>query len=165
MRKIQKGQTLIESLVALAVIITILSAIIIVITVSLYNSQFVRDQNIANKYSQETMEFIRGEQASNISKFSGYSGSGYCINGTNIVNTAVCGGANIGNMHQEIEFRKIDAENKCDAAASTASGAELTRVIVTTSWNSSKCGSDPANRFCHSSKVESCLPYKTGVTP
>lgn len=170
--KKQKGQTLIEALVALTIIVTVIAAISIVIVASLYNSQYVRDQNIANKYSQQGMEFVRGLQQRNITEFAAFSGSGYCINssgdGISDSTDPFCdiNNANVGNMNRVINFEKD--ESTCNPTPIPpgffgANTPKLSKVTVITSWTTSKCSG--GTTFCHTVTVESCLPYSTGVTP
>lgn len=159
------GQTLIESLVALGIIIVVMSAIGVVIATSLYNSQFVRDQNLANKYSQQGMELIRNIQQGDISSFASLDGNGYCIDGALILPSSdpKCSNdlANIGNMYRRINFDKDEVT--CNPGGALPNQPQHTKVIVITSWTSSKCSSGV--KYCHDSAVESCLPYTSGINP
>lgn len=58
MRK-EKGQSLIEVLIVLAITAIMVGALIIVILTGLKNSQYAQNQNKATKYAQETIERIR----------------------------------------------------------------------------------------------------------
>ena len=60
--KLQKGQTMIEAIVALVTILLIVTAIAIVIVNGLYNSSYIKNQNEANKLAQQGMEFVRNIQ-------------------------------------------------------------------------------------------------------
>lgn len=57
--KKEKGQSLIEVLVALAVAIVVVLALVRVTTTSVRNAAFARNQALATKYAQETIEKIR----------------------------------------------------------------------------------------------------------
>lgn len=57
--KKQRGQTLLETLLALGVCVIILSAITVIVISSLNSTQFTKRQNLASQYAQEGMEVVR----------------------------------------------------------------------------------------------------------
>ncbi len=57
--RIEKGQSLIEVVVALGVAVAVLVAITSTVLTSLYNSQFSKNQNLATLYGQQGMEIVR----------------------------------------------------------------------------------------------------------
>ncbi len=59
MKRKTKGQSLIEVLIALSVVVLVLLALIAVTTVSVRNSTFAKNQSLATKHAQETIEKIR----------------------------------------------------------------------------------------------------------
>ena len=73
-----KGQTLIETLIALAVAIMILSSVVVTVLVSLNNAQFSKNQNLATQYAQEGMEVVRGIRNGSWTDFSSKSGD-FCL--------------------------------------------------------------------------------------
>lgn len=151
----QKGQTIIEAVVALTTIMLILTAISVVVVSSIYNSQFVRNQNLANKYSQQGMEFIRNMQANDIGQFASYNLITTCIDEiTSTLTTQNCNEVNAGGTHVRTIQLNQDV-SPCNTGE--------TRVTVTTKWSSSKCPS--TNTFCHSSILSSCLPYVGSAAP
>lgn len=148
--KHQRGQTIIEAVIALTTIMLILTAIAIVVVNGLYNSQFIRDQNLANKYSQQGMEFMRNMQQNDISQFGSYNLVTLCIDEeTSTLTAEGCTEVNAGGTH----IRTIQLNQN----VSPCQQGE-TRVTVTSSWSSSKCPS--TNTFCHASTLSSCLPYQ-----
>ncbi len=153
--KNQKGQTIIEAVIALTTIMLILSAISIVVVSSIYNSQFIRNQNLANKYSQQGMEFVRNMQQNDIQQFASYDLITTCIDeNTSTLTTENCTSVNVGGTHvRTIQLNK-DVSPCRDGE---------TRVTVTSKWSSSKCPS--SNSFCHSSILSSCFPYAGNATP
>ena len=145
-----RGQTIIEALVALSIILLVITSISVVIISSLYNSQFIKEQNTANKYSQQGMEFMRSFQKNNLDQLVILASGTYCISGDALM---PCGTPQIlGNHNRIIDLTKD--------ALPCATG-EM-RVTVTTSWASSKCAS---GTYCHESEITSCLVYNSGVTP
>jgi len=55
----QAGQTLVEMVVAIAVLIVVILALLSITTTSIRNASFSRDQVLATKYAQEAMEKVR----------------------------------------------------------------------------------------------------------
>lgn len=157
--KKQTGQTLIEAIIALATILLIITAISIVIVNSLHNSQFIKNQNEANKYAQEGMEFIRNLQRNDLATFVSLSPnqtnqvSMYCIdNVNNALTQENCDGTTVNTGESHIRTIVLSSAGGC------AEGTEI-NVMVTVSWLSTKCPVD--NRFCHKSQLVSCMPYVT----
>jgi hypothetical protein len=156
----QKGQTIIEAVVALMTILLIITAIAIVIVNGLYNSQFIKSQNEANKLAQQGIEFVKNIQINDLGTFAdlvldddgiSISSSTFCIdeqnntltsNGcvTEVVNTA-------SYFNRTITFFPPGAE--CNSTE--------VKVTSTVSWSSTKCPS--TKRFCHESKLVGCLPF------
>lgn len=154
----EKGQTIIEAIVALAAIFVIVTAITIAIVNAISNSQFVKNQNLANKYAQQGMEFVRGIHADNIEEFQILTGGyAYGENDLGLIpgETSV---VNIGNSHiRNIFF--TDDEQPC--LNDDGSSINLKKVTVTVKWSSGKCSSD--DRFCHDTSIVSCIPYERDV--
>lgn len=59
MKKQEKGQTLIETLAALGVVVLVILALIMVTTISIRNATFAKNQSLATSYAQEAIEKIR----------------------------------------------------------------------------------------------------------
>ncbi len=156
MQKTQRGQTLIEAMVALVVILMILTAISIVIVNGLYNSRFIKNQNEANKYAQQGIELVRNIQKNDLNTFKTFESSiapYLCIDEANSTLTSTnCSdtGVNTGTSYNRtIEFSPPGGE--CDST-------DL-KVTVTVRWSSTKC---PASTtFCHKSVLVSCMQKST----
>lgn len=147
----EKGQTIIEAVVALATILLIIAAIAIVIVNALYNSQFIKSQNMANKYAQQGMEFVKNLQQNDLTSFAEKYVSGtYCIDTTVTpsVLTSLCDTINAGTPKRTISF--IRGSSECSAIE--------TKVTVIVKWSSTRCSS--SNTFCHKSELVSCMPYQ-----
>jgi type II secretory pathway pseudopilin PulG len=158
MKNSQKGQTIIEAVVALVTILLIITAIAIVIVSGLYNSSFIKNQNEANKYAQQAMEAVRNVQSNDLVLFRTVATTPglYCLNeADNSITNQNCteGVINLaGNFNRVITFSN---DTKCN---SSVQGTEATKVTVVVSWISSKCPS--SNTFCHKSELVSCMPYR-----
>lgn len=78
----QKGQTLVELIMAVAVGTVIVTAIVAITTLSLRNSEFAKTDIQATRYSQETIEWLRIERDKNWTTLFGKSGVNaqtYCL--------------------------------------------------------------------------------------
>ena len=139
-----KGQTLIEVLVALAAAGVVITAITAVVTTSLSNAQYIRDQNSATNYAEQGMEIIRHLRDSDIASFRSYSGD-YCLGkgqtslGTNQSNC----GINVDNFERAVS---IDQSPGC--------AANVAKVTLTVSWTDGRCIN---NANCHKIPLVTCL--------
>ncbi|MFH0863899.1 MAG: hypothetical protein V1858_02345 [Candidatus Gottesmanbacteria bacterium] len=82
--KKNKGQFLIETLIALAASILIISGLVTAVTSAVKNAQFSKNQALATKYATEGMEWVRSQRDQNWSTFYPLSttsspGNRYCI--------------------------------------------------------------------------------------
>jgi len=62
MKKQESGQSLIEVLAAIAVIVLVILALITATTISVRNTTFSSKQSLATKYAQETIEEVRASR-------------------------------------------------------------------------------------------------------
>ena len=84
----EKGQTIIEVLVALGASVAIIAAVTIAVTSALSNSLYNKNQNLATQYAQQGMEIMRQMRDSDWSSFSALSGNPaqYCLDYGQILN-------------------------------------------------------------------------------
>jgi Tfp pilus assembly protein PilV len=147
-----KGQTLIEVLAALGIVIIIITALTGVVITSMSNTRFSKDQSLATQYAQEGMEIVRQKRDNNYADFRGLTGT-YCL-GTSTALDPDCSDANITENGNSFLRKVTITQDGC--------GANVARVMVLASWQDSKC---PAgNTFCHASRLESCLSTVNPVT-
>lgn len=156
----EKGNALLEAIVAMAVILIVVSSIATVITLGVNNSTFVKNQNLANKHSQDGLEKIltihkrnttipvesgSGTNSLNISELGGT----YCFGEDDVLYTESPCDPNIdGIFVREATF----AQGKCGEDESFVGGTEIS---IDVSWVSGRC---PENdRFCHAAKLASCI--------
>ena len=145
------GQTIIEATIALTSILLTLAAISIAISTSVSNSQFIKQQSQASKYSQEGMEQLRYERNSSPANFFAREGI-YCMNEDGSLTTGSCTSANIvSTFKREAEFIQI-LNIEC---------GDSTKVAVSVYWASGKCSL--ANTFCHKSQLVSCFADQSGT--
>ncbi len=163
---LQKGQTIIEAVVALMIILLIITAISIVIVNGLYNSKFIKNQNEANKLAQQGIEFARDLQSNNLGSeaeagsFIYYVKQNvpyYCLDTTTNSLKPDCNptGVNTGTSYNRTLYF-TQSDGNCQKPEDTPGKSVL--VTVDVKWSTSKCPSN--NTFCHESKLQACLPFE-----
>ncbi|MFH1187169.1 MAG: hypothetical protein V1697_03295 [Candidatus Levyibacteriota bacterium] len=146
--KNQKGQVLIETLIALGVAVLIIAAIVTIVIASLNNSLVARSQDLASGYAKQGMETVRNIAKTNWNSFFAMDSINYCLDKDSTSPTAedVNGcGQNVDRFSREItiEHDSVICQN-------------YSRVVVIVSWTDSKC-TDADNLFCHEVNLESCF--------
>ena len=152
MKKIQRGQTLVETLSALAIISIVIVAIATSVTTSLSNATFNQNQTLATKYAQQGSEIVTEIRDTSFASFLNYSGT-YCLGSGQTALGAVqpsgCTATNIGST-----FIRSVQITQAGCAANVA------KVVVTVSFTNSKCQS---GAYCHSQADTFCLSTKNPV--
>lgn len=159
--KKQNGQTLLEVLLAFSVLILVLSAIIIGVTTSLSNTQYTKNQNLANSYAKQGMAVVRQLRDSSWPNFSSKDKVNYCLAQENPMKlvelTSTDCGQNVGIFSREVTIER----NLPDCSAGSPPTPTPTpvptarKVTVTVSWSDSKC--PVGNPRCHNVKLISCF--------
>lgn len=153
--KNQRGQTLLEVLLALGATLLVVGAITTVVISSLNNAQFTKNQNLANNYAREGLEVIRKIRDSDWTEFRLYSNS-YCLSNvsSHIDLLPLAAGANCGPNLLGIFSRQVDLTHT--TTPECADGNSISSLVkVTVSWSDGKCPS--GNIFCHKVGLISCL--------
>lgn len=171
-----KGQTLIEMMVAFSALVIILTAAVTAIVASVNNATFTKNQNIANKIGQEGIENVRNSIKSNFVDLDTRADGIYCMPTTL---AAMIGGAcNIALPSNLIDdsgstfVRQISLLTTSGTAGSCPTCARCSAVAtdpatgnpveyfgreitVTVKWGSGKC--PVANPYCHSADFVTCF--------
>ena len=150
----EKGQTLVEALIALGVAIVIISATVISVISSLSSTQFTKNQNQANHFAQEGMEIVRGIRNSSWVSFLNLSSTYYCLSTSSATLTPRGAGGCTQNIG--IFVREVVIEHSSPSCIGTS------RVTVNVSWSDSKC-TDSSNTFCHKVTLISCFGNNNAV--
>lgn len=150
----QRGQSLIEVLIALAAAVAIVAAIAVAVITSLSNVEFTKNQNLATQYSREGIEIVRQMAKDNWTSFSNLNSVNYCLaQGSTTLTVMNAGGCG---KNVSIFVRQITINQN----AISCSGS--TKIISSVSWSDSKCLI--GNIFCHQVSVESCLAKINTIT-
>ena len=141
--KNQKGQSMFEVVLALFIITMIIVAVVILSTNSISNSLFSRNKTIANRYSQEAIEWLRQEREADFALFKTHinlpvvnTSNTFCLQSplstTTWSNTGACSSAEIVATStiftRQVTFTKIGIPG----------GQTVYEASVTTSWSDSK---------------------------
>jgi Tfp pilus assembly protein PilV len=158
----QKGQTLLEILLAFSVSIVVLSTLIFGIIVSLSNTQYTKNQNLANSYAQEGMAVVRQIRD-----------SGGNLKDSYTTNTAYCLGQDTMELKEltlpdqncwaqspvgGIFSREVKFEHESSSCCNTQTCADNIRGSKGTlkvSWSSNKCPVDAP--LCHDVELITCF--------
>lgn len=172
----EAGQTLLEILLAFSASILVLSAVILGVITSLSNTQYTKNQGLANSYAQEGMAVVRQIRDSSWSKFSTYkltdleSNTRYCINKDleikEVSYSANCTGKDsLGNdlavgmdgiFSREVMFEHNSSSCCPDNTQTCDPNVRGSKTTVTVSWFDNKCPSG-ANINCHSVELITCF--------
>lgn len=79
-----KGQSLFEVVVAIAISALVIGAIVSLATISIRNSTYSKNQSLASGYAQQATEWLRGQRDTNIANFIAKAGpqngtTTYCL--------------------------------------------------------------------------------------
>jgi hypothetical protein len=185
----QKGQGLVEALVALGAAVVIISAITVAVVTAVNNADFAKYQNLATDFAKQGMETIKQQSQLNWNDIATYSGTGanpwWCLpQGTTDLyphDAASCLSVNVMNKFaRDVTFTKVPPNPNCPTDSPCCiKGAAIidcanpesnlllcpTQVSVAVKWTDGKCSTDPnsVDYFCHSVKLDSCLQdiYRT----
>ncbi|MBI3984615.1 MAG: hypothetical protein HY344_01545 [Candidatus Levybacteria bacterium] len=143
----QKGQSLIEAIVALSAAVLIISAIAVAVLTSVGNSDYSKNQNKATLYAQEELESLRESSEISWSNFSSQGSGIYCVGSNEVLESSVsnCSTANLDNYY----IRQVDLYD-----FNTSGCTNSRKVRVSVFWSDGKCQS---GQFCHNVVLESCF--------
>lgn len=148
----QKGQTLVEALIALGVATIIVSAMAVAAITAVNNADFSKYQNQATHYAQQGMEILRQKSQISWSDFVSHAGTvTWCLD-QNTTTLRDSGAApctkNIDNFFvREVEVNLESTSNSpCE---------NNVQANVSVSWTDGKCGSSTV--YCHNVILNSCI--------
>jgi Tfp pilus assembly protein PilV len=148
----QKGQSLIEALIALGAAVVIISAITVVAVNAVSNSDFARYQSLATGLAQQGMQVVQQKSQLDWNAVATYSGTWCLPQGTTDFYPAY-GGSTCPVNAMDKFVRQLNFDNSC--------GANARQITVTVKWTDGKC-LGTAN-FCHQVTLNSCIAdiYRT----
>lgn len=164
--KEQKGQTLLEILLAFGVSVMVLSAVILGVTTSLSNTQYTKNQGLANSYAQEGMAVVRKIRDAGWNDFKNLKdfllmNTVYCLDQNSTIlrdpSPALNCGQNVGIFSREVKFDHNKSSNGCcsDNSLNCSTGTAGSKTTITVSWSDSKC--PVGNSRCHKAELITCF--------
>lgn len=131
--KIERGQSLFEVVVAVAISALIVTAVVAMATNSIQNSSYSKDKTLASGYIEETMEWLRQERDSNPEVFieKVLSGSFYCL--PDLSWPVTVSNCSDNDFISGTKFKRTLTVISCNECES-----EVRRVEVSVSWDDSK---------------------------
>lgn len=159
MKKTQKGQVLVEAMVALGAAVVIVGVIAVVVVNSLNNSEYAKNQNLATQYSRQGLQLVRELTETNWVQFKNLSGW-YCLYNDNSTITPLdvsdregkpASDANSCKWTDYIFNRRVSIIQ--DSGECSTGNAKVSVVV---GWNDAKC-TDGDDLYCHRVQVDSCF--------
>ncbi len=120
------GQSLFEVVVAIGIVSAILVGVMSLATHSISNSTFSREQALAQTYTQEAVEWLRGQRDADWDTFIGHAsstGTAWCLQTLSWDNSGACGVSETisgTNFRRQVELSIISMDE--------------IEVVVGTSW-------------------------------
>jgi Tfp pilus assembly protein PilV len=146
-----KGQSLVEVLVALGVILVVATSLSGVVITSMGNVRISRDKSLATQYAQDGLEIVRQIRDSDYAAFQSITSGTYCLAKDSIILEPDCSAANVDNFLRKITITQ------------SACAVNIARVSARVSWRDSRC--PPSNSFCFNSQLDTCLSAVNPVPP
>jgi len=171
----QKGQSLVEALIALGVATLIISAMAVAVISSVSNSDYSKYQNQATHYAQQGVDVLRQASQSDWAKFikpppNGYSGIG-CLSDpdpdtnqftpTQLANCDLQSAITKPNVGPNF-IRQFNLTKGVDNAACNVACGNSYCGEVNVYWNDGKCPS--TGLYCHKVTLDTCID-NTNSTP
>jgi Tfp pilus assembly protein PilV len=134
--KIQRGQSLFEVVVAIAISAIIIVTIVALVTNSIRNSTFSKNQSLASNYAQQATEWLRGKRDEDVTQFVAKTGTSttWCLDSLPddlaAVRATACSEDDVitnTNFIREVKF-----------ATTTSTGKTLIEADVAVSWDDSQ---------------------------
>ncbi|KKR09835.1 MAG: hypothetical protein UT38_C0019G0003 [Microgenomates group bacterium GW2011_GWA2_39_19] len=133
------GQGLFELVVAMGIGVLVMTSLVKLITVSIKNTTFAKNQSLATRYAQEGIEWIRGQRDVSWSTLLTYSSDDanptWCINTLNWNTHSVCSST----ISSTIFSRKLTLDKTSN------SNVDLIEATVVVDW--------PDGNITHNSRV------------
>jgi Tfp pilus assembly protein PilV len=143
-----KGQGLIEALVALGAAVIIISTIAIAVVTAVNNSDFSKNQNLAKTYAEQGLESIRTQARQNWASFYTLPLGSYCLpeGRVEISGNPETSGCNVNVNNFFVRTITL---------SSLGCSAQGRKALVEVAWTDGKCSA--TDDYCHEALLETCL--------
>ncbi len=164
----QKGQSLVEALIALGVATIVVSAMAVVAITAVNNADFSKYQNLATHYAQQGIEIVRQQSQTDWNAFSsqvgGSPGKLYCLDQDktelDLPPLGSCA-KNINDQNNKPFFVRDVTLTQLSYIPNLTPGPAypacngIVQATVRVSWTDGKCSS--ATDYCHKVSLKSCF--------
>ena len=151
-----KGQSLVETIVALSIAVIVITAITTVVIKALNNADYAKTQNQATQYAQEGIEQLKNFAVTNNATLAGVATGEYCwdeIFNFTAGHIKTVGSGNPTGCTTVGEIFKRTAVKS--AGTVSCKDATNTNIGVKVYWSDGRC-KDATNLYCHSIAVYTC---------
>jgi len=149
----EKGQSLVEAIIAMTAAILIVSSIVAAVVTSLNNAQFSKYQNLATQYAQEGIEVVKNLSVANWSSFYSLTSTDYCLpEGSSVLTVVAPCEPNVYQVGSTFIFKRSIKLERDNADCSSVG----TKVTSTVAWSDSRCTSS-GDIYCHSVVLHTCV--------
>jgi len=158
----EKGQTLIEVIVAIVLCSLILVGVTKLIASSFTNVDFSENQVNASSYAQQGMAYIGNLHDTDYATFSGDIGKKFCLDDNTPPDFTQDNGSTdcVSGLHPNITTANGAKYIRSIDLVSGGSCSGNTQVTVTVQWNDKDCcpinSPTCSNQYCHNSQLVSC---------
>ena len=157
--KNQKGQSLVEALIALGAATLIISAITVAVITAVSNSDYSKYQNLATGYANQGIEIVQQKSQLDWTTTAGYTGT-YCLSNSPVGTTTLTKAMKaytcpVNIVNPDSKFVRIVEFTPDSSHCQNRDGSANTQVEVTVEWNDGKCST--GLDFCHHVVLDSCL--------
>lgn len=176
-KKSEKGQALIEAIIAITVVTAVITAVVAVIITSLSSTNAIKNNDLATNYAQQGIELVRDIKSAGFADFvSNYPTEQYCLDdyesSPELLDDDVdidpldpdsdpdCDletGYNVGNYIRRIYINHLG--NDSTGVNVCAEGTFVSSKVL---WNDNKCVGD-AN--CHNVEIKTCFTDLNELQP
>lgn len=157
--KDQRGQTLVEAILSLAVISAVITAVVIAVLTALSGTGYNEKENQALGYAQEGLDIVRDIKSTDFTSFTAsYPTNYYCLAEGETVPQPYsdCNGSNVVNVAQT--FLRVlyvnHSGNGLPPASPVPKCSNGTYTASIVSWSDGKC---TGGQKCHKVQLESCF--------
>lgn len=148
----QKGQALVEALLALSAAAVTVSVVAFLVISALNDTTFAKSQTAAAAYAKQGVEYARSLRDKDYSNFTTYTGT-YCLNQANQLSGDCSSTSYLDASYKRQLTFTVSDNTKC------SSGTLLTSAV---SWADGECSSGD---LCHDVTMYTCLATDNSLTP
>lgn len=150
----EKGQSILEVMIALAAASIVISAVVAAVVSALSNESFSIKHNQATQIAQEGLDSMRNISQSDWDYFASYGASAYCFGDDEILierTVSICP-ENVGSFIREI----LVEQNTCIPSEPTPPPVNDVKISAVVRWADGKCTGSGLDQWCHKVTLTSC---------